>query len=226
MKKTLARSLAAALLLSLALALGSCAGGCFAMDATGLLDAAPALITRAATFNEIYYGAGIPFDETVTDYGSYYPADPAYLAAAGFSTVAELREATAEVFSEDYTTLIAETSLGGFAAEGTTGYVYARYASSQAENLRDENETILVYGKSSYLDYPIGTSAYDFTTMKITRRTRDYVAVTLSVTTVTRDLPPEGEEPPATPTYTTKTADMEIRFVKETAGWRIDSATY
>ena len=133
---------------------------CATLDTTGLLEAAPALIERAAMLNEVFYGEGIPFDRSVTDYGSYYPAEREFLEENGFSTVAELRAVTAEVFSAEYAALIAATSLSGFTAEGTTDYIYARYASSQAENLRDERETILVYGNSPYLTHPIGRSTY------------------------------------------------------------------
>ena len=200
---------------------------CATLDTTGLLEAAPALIERAAMLNEVFYGEGIPFDRSVTDYGSYYPAEREFLEENGFSTVAELRAVTAEVFSAEYAALIAATSLSGFTAEGTTDYIYARYASSQAENLRDERETILVYGNSPYLTHPIGRSTYDMSTLRIDYVGTDYAIVVLSVTTVTKDLPPEGTEPDpdATPTYTTKTADMEIKFVYEN-GWRIDSPTY
>ncbi len=225
MKKMLALSLSAAMLLGLALALGSCAG-CFPMDTTGLLEAAPALIERSALLNEIYFGEGIPFDRSVTDYGAYYPAELDYLEEHGFGTVAELRALTAEVFSADYTELIAKTTLGGFAADGTTDYIYARYSSSQAENLRDENETILVHGESHYLTYPIGKSTYHYETVRLGAVGRSYAYVVLSVTTVTKEIPPAGEPAPETPTYTTATSDMEIRFIKEGDSWRIDGPTY
>ena len=220
MRKLLAPLLSLLLLLPMTLS-------CATLDTTGLLEAAPDLILRSATLNEVFFGEGIPFDRSVTEYGSYCPAELDFLEEHGFGTVAELRAATEKVFSEEYAALIAETSLSGFPAAGSTGYVYARYASSQAENLRDEQETILVYGESEYLTYPIGKSTYDMSTLRIDYVGADYAIVLLSVTTVTKDLPPEGEapDPDAAPTYTTKTADMEIKFVYEN-GWRIDSPTY
>ncbi len=219
MRKILANLMLLALLVPMTLS-------CATLDTTGLLEAAPSLILRSADFNEIFYGEGIPFDRSVTDYGSYYPAEPSFLEENGFGTVAELRAATEKVFSAEYAALIADTSLSGFPAAGSSGYVYARYASSQAENLRDERETILVHGESEYLTYPIGRSTYDMSTLRIDYVGADYAIVVLSVTTVTKEPPPEGgADPDADPSYTTATADMEIKFVYEN-GWRIDSPTY
>ena len=214
MKKIHSFLLLSLLLLSLALSLSSCAK----LDTTGLLDAAPDLIARSAKLNEIYYGEGIPYDENTTPIGKYYEADKAYLAEAGFSTVTQLKEQTASVFSEEYSNILFSTNLAGFAVDGS-GYTYARYASSQAEALRDEKETILVYvGEGNQNPYLLGDSTYDYTTLSIAKVGRDYAELTLSVYTVypVCEIYPEGYE---------TTVTMTVRFVYEN-GWRIDSPTY
>lgn len=212
MKKTVSVCLLALLLVSAALSCASCAK----IDTTGLLEAAPELIERSAALNEVYYGEGIPYNENdIAATGYYFQADKDYLEEAGFSTIAELRALTETVFSAAYCEILFQSAFDGFAAEGS-GYVYARYSSSQAENLRDENETILVY--SQHTGTAIGKSTYDFSTLALGEVGKDYATVTLSVTTVyaPTETSPDGF---------TLTDEMEIRFVYE-SGWRIDSPTY
>ena len=212
MKKTLSLLTMAAVMLSVILSFASCAK----LDTTGLFEAAPDLIEASAKMNEIYYGAGIPYDENdIGATGYYYPANKDYLKEMGFFTVAELKNMTAGIFSAAYCDILFQSAFEGFAAEGS-GYVYARYSSNQAENLRDEDETILVY--SRHTGTTIGQSTYDFSTLSLGEVGKDYATVTLSVKTVYA--PSE-----AMPDGLTTTDVMEIRFVNEN-GWRIDSPTY
>ena len=106
-----------------------------AMRTDGLIEAAYDLIPRSHYFNDIYYGNGIPYDENGTPVGNYYPARADYLAEHGFSTITELKAETEKVFSADYARAIYASAFSGFYGEGG-GYIYARYSSSQAENLR------------------------------------------------------------------------------------------
>ena len=214
MKKIYSILLLSLLILSLSLSLSSCAK----LDTTGLLDAAPSLIERAALLNEIYFGEGIPYNKDATPLGNYYEADRNYLREAGFSTVTQLKKLTTDVFSEEYSNILFDTNLSGFAVDGS-GYTYARYASSQAEALRDEKETILVYvGEGIQNPYLLGKSTYDTTTLSLDKVGKDYAEVSLSVHTVYPicEIYPEGKE---------ETVIMTVRFVYED-GWRIDSPTY
>ena len=214
MKKVRNILLLSLLIISLSLSLSSCAK----LDTTGLLDAAPSLIERAARLNEIYFGEGIPYDKDSTPLGNYYEADRNYLREAGFSTVTQLKKLTTDVFSEEYSSILFDTNLSGFAVDGS-GYTYARYASSQAEALRDENETILVYvGEGIQNPYLLGKSTYDTSTLSLDKVGKDYAEVSLSVHTVypVCEIYPEGHE---------TTITMTVRFVYED-GWRIDSPTY
>ena len=214
MKKLLSIFLLSSILAVCVLGFSSCAK----LDTTGLLEEAPSLIERSSMLNEVFFGVGIPYNKDSTPVGNYYEADKDYLREAGFSTVDQLKAITRKVFSEEYSTIIFETNLSGFAVEGG-GYTYARYTSSQAEALRDDKETILVFvGEGNQNPYEIGACTYDYSTLSLEKVGRDYAEVTLSVHTVfsPSTVYPEGYE---------ETAPMTIRFVYED-GWRIDSPTY
>ena len=203
-------------LLLLALCLGMLPG-CARLNTEGLLEAAPSLIERAAAMNEIFYGAGIPYNKQAEPIGNYYPADENYLREQGFATIAELKAKAERIFSLDYCSAIYASTLSGFAAEGS-GYIYARYSSSQPENLRDENETILVSSTAENKLAHRKSITYDYDGVRLGEIGRDYAMVinpTVTVFYADADHPAD---------YTVE-EDMAIKFVYED-GWRIDSATY
>jgi hypothetical protein len=163
------------------------------------------------------------YDENGTPQGVFYPADTEWLSSHGLKTTADLKALTESVFSQEYAAIILSSGISGFPASDV-GYVYPRYASSQAENLRDENETILVSTNNEFLTNPIGKSTYDYASLALVATTRTYAVLALSVTTTTllpADERVEGEDN----TFTT-TVTMEIKFVNEGGEWRIDSPTY
>ena len=100
-----------------------------------------------------------------------------YAKENGFHTVSELQEKTLAVFSSNYCESIFAYAFSGFAS-GTGFYVYARYSSSQAENLRDEDESILVSSTHEPMlvcktlhdlsVYPIGERRVDINDVKRT----------------------------------------------------------
>lgn len=218
MKKLLSFALALALL-----CLPFSFAGCAPIDTTGLLEAAPDLIARSALLNEIFFGEGIPFNEEGEAQGVFYPADKTWLAEHGIKTVSDLAEMTKGVFSQAYAALILGSGVSGFPADGGA-YIYPRYASSQPENLRDENETILVSSTNEFLRDPVGRSTYDYNTLKIVGTERSYAVLSLSVTTVS--LLPHDERVEGADNTVTETVTMEIKFVYEGGAWRIDSPTY
>ena len=212
MKKLLSLLLCAVLLCGALLSFA----GCAKLDTTGLAEAAPDLIARSVLFNEIYFGDGIPYNKNDEPaIGAFYYADPAYLSANGFTTVEQLKKLTKQVFSEAYSATIFENALEGYAVEGTTDYSYARYSSSQALKLRDENETILV--NQNYNFFTIGKTTYDYATLTLGKVTKDSATMTIRVSTVYAATETENE--------LTTTDTLEITFVYEN-GWRIDSPTY
>ena len=190
---------------------------CAKLDTTGLLEAAPALIKKSIELNEIYYGEGIPYNEGGVPIGNYYPADKDYLDEHGFHTIDELKALTSKVFSENYCRAIFTSVLSGFSAEGS-GYIYARYSSSQAEAIRDENETILVSSTATSSLAHIISMEYDYAGIRLGKVDRKYAMVLIPTITV---FAPDEEHS----TEYTVTEETEIKFVYEN-GWRIDSATY
>jgi hypothetical protein len=191
--------------------------GCAKQDTTGLLEAAPALIQKSAELNEIYYGKGIPYDGMGEPIGVYYPADPEYMDKQEFKTVDGLKKLTAKVFSEAYCQAIYASTLSGFAAEGS-GYIYARYSSNQPENLRDENEGILVSSTAENKLEHRASITYKYDQIRLGKVGRNYAIVIIP--TITEFYADDDH-----PTDYTVREDMEIKFVYE-SGWRIDSATY
>ena len=191
--------------------------GCARIDTAGLLDAAPALLARAAFFNEIYFGEGIPINPSGASVGGYVVADQRYLDEHGFHTIDELKAKTEEVFSPGYCAAIYPAAFAGFAAEG--GYIYARYSSSQAAALRDENETILVSVNNTGLLTKVGKTTYDYDSVRLIGTGRDYATVGVMATT---DYYPTADEPLGR----TEETELEIRFVRVDGAWRIDSPTY
>lgn len=196
--------------------------GCAKIDTTGLIEAAPALIEKSALVNAIFYGEGIPYDAQAAPQGNFYPADKAWLSSHDIKTTSDLATLCESVFSQEYADIILGSGIAGFPAD--VGYIYPRYASSQPENLRDENETILVSSTSEFLLNPIGKSTYDYTTLTLIARERHYAVLALSVTTTT--LLPADERVEGEDNTVTTTVTMEIKFVMEGGGWRIDSPTY
>ena len=98
------------------------------------------------------------------------------------------------------------------------GFRYARYSSSQAVNLRDEEETILVSSAQEGMLNQVGSTAYHYDTLRIAEVGGDYakVAITVTVTYLPDEEHPDGY---------TQEDELLIRFVYQD-GWRIDSATY
>ena len=219
MKKIISLSLTVILILSL-IAVFS---GCGSVSTDGLLEEAKVLIEKSVLFNEIYYGEGIPYQiMSKPAIGNYYYADEAYLQEHGFKTIGELKEKTAEVFSRSYCEELYVLGFSGFSS--ANGFVNARYSSNQAENLRDENEKLLVY--KDIEPTVKGTTTYDFSSMSIVEAGADYAYVMLDITV----------SYPATPEKEAYSEDFtfEIRFVYERVtgcggydiGWRIDTPTY
>jgi len=217
------RTLTLCVCLVLLLAVLAIFSGC-SVSTDGLLEEARVLIEKSAFFNEIYYGEGIPYlllDKPAI--GNYYRADPTFLDEHGFHTIGELKEKTAEVFSEGYCNELFALGFSGF-SDGSGGFTVARYCSNQAENLRDENETLLVFHE---IEPTVrGTTTYDFSTLKIVETGSDYAVLSLDATV---NYPATEEKEAYSETFS-----LDIRFVYERVtgcggydiGWRIDTPTY
>lgn len=198
-----------------AAALVSCGGG-MKVDEEELRSALGELIEKSEELNVIYFGEGLPMTEDAavleefystfdTDVKSinYQPVDP----ECGYTTETELREATLEVFTENYSEYLFERAFAGISAvydEGTEDQftetaVYAMYI--------EENGILTARIDLADEAMELGRT-YDLGGMKILRVKENYVVVSV---------PSEMNG---------KALDVELKLVMTENGWRLDSPTY
>ena len=218
MKNHLIRALALLLAtLTLALPLVSCG----LEDETAFISTARELISRSATLNEIYFGAGIKYDPERKGVGNYYYADEEYMKTAGFTNIKELKEKTAEVFSEEYCNIIYQSAFEGIKDDNSI--VYARYSNDETLSDTTGERTGKILINSEYTPYDgmlAYERSYDLDSLEIVKVKRMTVTVSIKVTYSTR----EGYSDDA------KLAGervREITFLRlDDGGFRINTPTY
>ena len=210
MKKTL---LILTLIAVLVISLASC-GEDKVLNGDEALAAAPELLTEALDLYEILYGSGIPYNAMGEKTGKYYPADEGYLDASKFKNISELKSYISTVFSDGYSAVIVASTLTGGVAED--GAYYARYIDSEGEIYGEAKGTgtLLVY--SEYTPMLEGRREYDMSTLEIVEATAE--KVTLSV--MIRVFLDGGDE------VSVMEDVIDVDFVLEDDGWRIDSPAY
>lgn len=178
------------------------------------------LLPKSAELNEIYFGEGLPitvdeelvklyyesFDVTFsTDEAtlSYQPVDP----ASGYSNETELREATLEVFSEEYSEYLFERAFKGISAVFSEGTDREKTVTSAYAMYLEQNGILTARVNISDEAMELGRT-YDLDGMEVLRESDGYVIV---------KVPSEmnGVQ-----------LDIELKLVKTEAGWRLDSPTY
>lgn len=201
MKTTCKARLAAAFAVFAALLLlSSCGGEKFTLETAK--DVLPKLVEASVPLNEIYFGDGfLPLsspDGEAPD--GYYYVDGASL---GFSSIAEIKEATLEVFTEEYAQILFAPAFDGV-ADGEIveppRYIEGEFGLCQQ------------IGASPYLLFP---RVYDFDTLAVKKKKGD--RLTLTVDTVA-----DG-----------KLTNIELLLTRRTDGtaeggylYRLDSPTY
>ena len=164
----------------------------------------------------IYFGEGLPLSDDAalveTFYGmfdsdveaiNYHPVDP----ACGYTSEEDIREATLEVFTADYSEYLFSRAFKGISEEfnedGATAYtataIYAMYLEQDG----------LLTARINLADdaIPLGRT-YDLDGMKILDADENLVVV---------EVPTEMNG---------KALDVELRLIKTPDGWRLDSPTY
>ena len=211
---------AAALLLSiltLALPLTSCS----LEDEDAFLATARELIARSATLNEIYFGAGIEYDPDRAGIGYYYHASEEYLEKAGFKNIKELKEMTAEVFTEEYCNIIYQSAFEGIKDENSI--VYARYSNDETLSDTEGERTGGILVNSQYTPYDgmlAYERSYDLDSLEIVKVKRLTVTVKLNVTYTLR----EGYKDDA---KLAGEREREVTFLRlDDGGFRINTPTY
>ena len=193
----------------------SCDNG-IKVDEDELRETLGELIEKSQELNEIYFGEGLPMTEDADILKSFYahfdtdiqsinyqPVDP----ACGYTTETELREATLEVFTENYAQYLFERAFSGISAiynEGTetqhtSTAVYAMYI--------EDNGMLTARIDIADEAMELGRT-YDLSQMKIVHKRKNYVVV---------EIPSEMNGKPL---------DVELKLVMTENGWRLDSPTY
>ena len=193
----------------------SCGGG-MKVDEEELRAALGELIEKSEELNVIYFGEGLPMTEDAavleefyssfdTDIKSinYQPVD----SECGYTNETELREATLDVFTENYSEYLFERAFSGISAvydEGTEDQytataVYAMYI--------EENGILTARIDIAESAMELGRK-YDLDGMEIVRVKENYVVVSI---------PSEMNG---------KALDVELKVVMTENGWRLDSPTY
>ena len=210
MKKRIAAALTALLLTSLT----SCSGGVHSEEE--IRAALDTLLPKSFELNEIYFGEGLPMSndkEKVEEFYSIFDSDVESInyhpvdISCGYTTETDIREATLEVFTDDYADYLFGRAFSGISAtfnegeeqEYTSTAVYAMYIEQDGIltvriNLADEA-------------IPLGRE-YDLDSMELIENEENFVIAKIPTVMDGREL------------------EVELRLVKTDAGWRLDSPTY
>jgi hypothetical protein len=211
MKKTLSALSIAVLLISVLLS--SCSGEKHTADE--MREIAEPLIEKSAELNVIYFGEGLPltvdaaeaeafyssFDTDVESI-SYHPVDK----SCGYESIDDIKNATLEVFTEDYSDYLFTLAFTGISdtvndgvGDKTETSSYARYLeqSGMLTARIDLASEALTLGRVYHMDE-----------LEIVREKDDYVLVSIPTEL-------DGKE-----------CDVELKLVLTDDGWRLDTPTY
>ncbi len=173
------------------------------VDEKELFSSVEALIEESRVLNDIYFGEGIPTKENGTAIGVYREADMISLQAMGFTSIAQIRAKTQEVFSSGMCNWLFGRAFSALSVGNAVEL--ARYYETADKGLLMVQTTA-----ESYLN---GDTVYDYTTLKLVSQYRDTVKVTLKATVTTE----EG---------LSRTETIDVDLLKTVDGWRLDSPTY
>lgn len=211
--KTITLLLTAILIASQSLILTNCGEK---YDISEIRPVAEELIGKSTELNEIYFGKGLEVMEGGELVEKFYSSFEFDIEAVNYhpvseespyQTEAELREATLEVFTEEYSEYLFERAFSGISAmfvnedatEKEESVIYAMYIEDNGvltARLDIDDEAI-----------PLGR-IYDMEKMEILRSRENYVVVKIPTTLDGVPL------------------DIELKLVNTPNGWRLDSPTY
>lgn len=200
--------------LPLLLALASCTP---ANDPDTVRAVLEDLVEQSYALNEVYFGAGLPISDDREDVERFYASFDTDITSINYHPVAEdaafqsedeIRTATEAVFSQSYCTYLFERAFSGISDtfdagtenEVTKTATYARYI--------QYGETLTVRLNLADEAIPLNRT-YDCANAEILENKAAYVL--FSVPSTVDGLPDE---------------EIEIKIVRESDGWRLDSPTY
>lgn len=173
------------------------------------------LLEKSEELNVIYFGEGLPMTVDREDaerfYSSfesevkainYHPVDK----SCGYESEADIREATLEVFTPEYSEFLFNRAFIGISDVVNDGTGDVTQTSSYARYL-EQNGMLTVRIDLSSEAIKLGRE-YDVDSLEIIRQKENYVLVTIPTQL-------DG-----------KSCDVELKIVNTKDGWRLDSPTY
>lgn len=198
------------LLLSLIVSLTGCKKN-RKYNAEEVLTSARLLIEKSTLFNEIYYGAGIPYSGDLSEAnGIYRKALDDYMDKQAFSTIEELRRLTQEVYSSGLSEIIFSTKLSSVSDDDGIRSM-ARYYQKYDGDFSDIPAYIMVNSETENLLPDTVEYLYDTLRDLGSEGEKVYVSILARVTNG------DGQSQEHT---------LRIALLEEAAGWRLDSPTY
>jgi hypothetical protein len=229
------------ILLTLSALLVSCGGA--KHDPAEVKSALDTLLPPSFELNEIYFGEGLPATEDQALIDKLYGAFAANVKSlkyrpvaedCGYASIAEIKTATEEVFTQDYSAYLYELAFSGISSDSIAeeteaeetelgegeviesgGEITGSYVAPVAMDVTasyarylEQNGMLTVRIGLAEDAYPLGRE-YRTDEMKITEQKPDSVTVTV-------------------PTYVDGEYDCDVRLklVLTDAGWRLDTPTY
>ena len=208
MSKAFKKIISLILIISSTLVLFSCEGDREYDEATVIASAKP-LIEKSATFNDLFWGYGVMYDEYGLKEGQYYEASYVHLYLLGYETVEDIINAASEVYSKGYIGQIKNTVFYDFSGNTSTDLT-PRYYQKYSDAEKKEPECIMV--DSTYEVLLRDEVEYLYDTLSVKGSKGKIVFVNIDVI-VRRD---EAEQ----------RRTLEIGLVEEKSGWRLETPTY
>jgi len=204
-------------LLLLLVLLPGCAGNkSFSVTEEEVKEILEDLLPASEELNQIYFGEGLPISEDEALIKAFYdtfegglkmtnylPVDP----ACGYTSVADIKEKTLAVFTEDYGAYLFERAFSGISAiidEGSEN----EYKESVSHAMYLERSGILTARRNLAEEAIQLGRQYHLEALTLLEEGENYILVS-----VPSEL--NGRE-----------ADVELKLVKTEEGWRLDSPTY
>ncbi len=174
------------------------------------------LLPKSAELNEIYFGEGLPlasdremvekfyssFDSDVSMV-NYHPVD----ADCGYTSEADIREATLAVFSQDYSSYLFDRAFTGISSVSNEGSQNEITQTASYAMYIEQNGTLTVRIDVADEALPLGRE-YDIAEASIVHARKNYVILSVPST------------------FEGKQLDVELKLVMTDDGWRLDSPTY
>lgn len=173
--------------------------------------AAEKLIEASFELNDIYFGAGLPVSAEDSEEAKKFAEDNGVeleniqflpvTAESPYQSIEDIKEATAKVYSAEYSEYLYSMAFEGYSDEDGTSAVYAKYI--------EDDEGVLT-ARIDLADHPLPERSYDYSSMKVKSRKKDSVMVEM-------DSYLDGKKEEKKVTFT---------LVMSEDGWRLDSPTY